>query len=109
MTTLNRRQSNIENKYNTVYKEMRMRRKNIACSLFLLLSFLLVEDQCVVFTTQIYLSMATAPNSTLLVDNVNKILTTFIPAHNLPDSSQLYASIGVKSHGTITCMKTKSN
>ncbi len=47
--------------------------------------------------------MATIPHSTLLFDNVNKLLTTFIPAHSRRDSNQLYTSIGVKSHGTITC------
>ncbi len=52
--------------------------------------------------------MAAAPNSSLLMENVNRILTTFIPANSRPDSNHLYASIGVKSHGTITCMKTKS-
>jgi hypothetical protein len=51
--------------------------------------------------------MATIPHSTLLFDNVNKLLTTFIPAHSRRDSNQLYASIGVKSHGTITCTKKK--
>jgi len=52
--------------------------------------------------------MAAAPNSSLLLENVNKILTTFIPANSRPDSNHLYGSIGVKAHGTITCMKTKS-
>jgi len=51
--------------------------------------------------------MATVPHSTLLFDNVNKLLTTFIPAHSRRDSNQLYTSIGVKSHGTITCTKKK--
>jgi hypothetical protein len=49
--------------------------------------------------------MATAPNSSLLFQNVKEILTTFIPAHSRRDSNQLYASIGVKSNGTITCKK----
>ena len=41
-----------------------------------------------------------------LLDNVNKILTNFIPAINRRDSNHLYAVIGVQSHGTITCTKT---
>jgi hypothetical protein len=53
--------------------------------------------------------MAAVPHSTLLFDNVNKLLTTFIPAHSRRDSNQLYTSIGVKSHGTITCMKKKES
>lgn len=51
--------------------------------------------------------MAAVPHSSLLLDNVNKLLTTFIPVQNPRDSKQLYASIGVKSSGTITCMKKK--
>jgi hypothetical protein len=51
--------------------------------------------------------MANQPHAGVLVDNVNKILSTFIPAHGRRDSNQLYASIGVTSHGTITCMKKK--
>ncbi|CAF3840513.1 unnamed protein product [Adineta steineri] len=53
--------------------------------------------------------MAAAANSSLLFDNVNKLLSTFIPAHNQHDCNQLYASIGVKSHGTITFPDNKSN
>jgi hypothetical protein len=53
--------------------------------------------------------MANPANAGVLFDNVNKILSTFIPAHGRRDSNQLNASIGVTSHGTITCMKKKLN
>ncbi len=58
---------------------------------------------------QILFLMATVPHSSFLFDNVNKLLTTFIPAHSRRDSNQLYTAIGVQSHGTITCMKEKLN
>ncbi|UJR33550.1 hypothetical protein I4U23_020992 [Adineta vaga] len=52
--------------------------------------------------------MTAAPNSTLLIDNVNKLISTFVPAHGRPVSNQLYTSIGVKSHGTVTFPDNKS-
>ena len=56
--------------------------------------------------------MTAAPHSTILVEHVNKILSTFVPAHGRRDISLLHSAIGVKSHGRITCMrkiKYKSN
>ena len=50
--------------------------------------------------------MASAPHSSVLFENVHRLLSTFIPA---PTYQHLYTSIGVKSHGTITCMIEKAN
>ncbi|CAF3772040.1 unnamed protein product [Rotaria sordida] len=47
--------------------------------------------------------------SNFLFSNVNKILSTFVPAHHRRQSNELYKSIGVKSHGTITFADNKSN
>ena len=52
--------------------------------------------------TEIFL-MATTSDSTVLFDNVDRLLTTFIPVH-----SNILHDIGIKSHGTITCMIRKS-
>lgn len=50
--------------------------------------------------------MAAAPNSSLLVENVNKILSVYVPV--LDDQyHQSLNNMGVKSHGTITCIKKK--
>ncbi|CAF0789998.1 unnamed protein product [Adineta ricciae] len=49
------------------------------------------------------------PTSNLLFENVNKILTTFVPANHHHDSNQIHKAIGVKSHGTITFADNKSN
>ena len=52
--------------------------------------------------TEIFL-MATTSDSTVLFDNVDRLLTTFIPVH-----SNILHDIGIKSHGTITCMIRES-
>lgn len=64
------------------------------------LSFL--EDSCPVLTIN-RLTMATGPGTNLFYDNVNKILSTFVPTHGRRASNQLFTTIGVKSYGTITC------
>lgn len=66
-----------------------------------------ISDCCVIFDADPS-SMAAPPSSSLLIDNVNKILSTFVPANHRRDSNQLYASIGVKSHGTITCRSSNT-
>ena len=49
--------------------------------------------------------MDTELQSSILLENVNKLLITFIPAQNRRDINSLYTSLGVRSHGTINCMK----
>jgi len=38
---------------------------------------------------------------------LTKLLTTFVSANSRQDIHQFYATIGVKSHGTITCITKK--
>jgi hypothetical protein len=69
------------------------------------------------------LNLANQSSSNFLFENVNKMLSTFVPAHHRRESNQvkkikqnfnltlsyfsvllqLFSAMGVKSHGTITC------
>ena len=53
--------------------------------------------------------MAATQTPNVLFDNVNKLLSTFVPAINHKESSHIFTSIGVKSRGTITCIINKFN
>ncbi|CAF2768165.1 unnamed protein product, partial [Rotaria sp. Silwood2] len=44
-----------------------------------------------------------------LFQNVNKILRNFVPDDHDKENKQLFNSIGIKSHGTITFADNKSN
>ncbi|CAM4802278.1 unnamed protein product [Rotaria magnacalcarata] len=48
-------------------------------------------------------------SSNFLFENVNKILSTFVPANRRPEDFQLHEAINVKSNGTITFSDNKSN
>ncbi|CAF5177638.1 unnamed protein product [Rotaria magnacalcarata] len=53
--------------------------------------------------------MATGQTSNFLVDNVNKILSVYVPSYGRQGVSKLLTSMGVKSYGTITFPDNKSH
>ncbi|CAF3539975.1 unnamed protein product [Rotaria socialis] len=53
--------------------------------------------------------MAAGQASNFLVDNVNKILSVYVPSYGRQGVSKLLTSMGVKSYGTITFPDNKSH
>lgn len=48
--------------------------------------------------------MSSGQASSILFDNVNKILQVYVPTAGRQGASKYYESMGVQSYGTITCM-----
>ncbi|CAF0898920.1 unnamed protein product [Rotaria sordida] len=53
--------------------------------------------------------MASGQTSSLLIDNVQKILSVYVPNYNHDTLNKLLTLMGVKSHGTITFSDNKSH